>query len=73
MPAWNSLVGVCANSCLVFYLFIWVRCVQGTDWSGTIKVGNFAQWGLSYIQSVSKNLALGVDITYLGKPPFNQV
>jgi hypothetical protein len=47
--------------------------MQGTDWSGTIKVGNFAQWGLSYIQSVSKNLALGVDITYLGKPPFNQV
>jgi mitochondrial import receptor subunit TOM40 len=45
---------------------------KGTDWYGQAKIGSYAQWGLSYLQSVSNNLALGVDFTYLGRPPFNQ-
>ncbi|KAJ1490545.1 eukaryotic porin/Tom40, partial [Baffinella frigidus] len=46
---------------------------KGGDWFGQLKVGSFAQWGLSYLQSVTKNLAVGVDLTYLGRPPFNQM
>ena len=29
-----------------------------------------AQYGFSYLQSVTKNLALGVDFLYLGRPPY---
>mmetsp|Transcript_1144 Transcript_1144/g.2477 ORF Transcript_1144/g.2477 Transcript_1144/m.2477 type:complete len:295 (-) Transcript_1144:475-1359(-) len=45
---------------------------KGSDWYGSLKMGSFAQWGLSYIQSVSQNLSLGVDLTYLGRLPYGQ-
>ena len=44
---------------------------KGSDWFGQAKMGSYAQWGLSYMQSVTRNLSLGLDYTYLGRPPFN--
>jgi len=44
---------------------------KGSDWFGQAKMGSFAQWGLSYMQSVTRNLSLGLDYTYLGRPPYN--
>ena len=44
---------------------------KGSDWFGQVKMGSFAQWGLSYMQSVTRNLSLGIEFTYLGRPPYN--
>jgi mitochondrial import receptor subunit TOM40 len=44
---------------------------KGSDWCGQLKFGSFAQWGFNYMQSLTKSLSVGVDFTYLGRPPFN--
>jgi mitochondrial import receptor subunit TOM40 len=44
---------------------------KGSDWFGQLKFGSFAQWGFNYMQSITKSLSLGLDYTYLGRPPFN--
>lgn len=44
---------------------------KGSDWFGQAKMGSFAQWGFSYMQSITRNLSLGLDYTYLGRPPYN--
>jgi len=45
---------------------------KGSDWSLTAKAGSYAQFGLSYLQSVTRNLSLGLDFMYVGKLPMNQ-
>lgn len=43
---------------------------KGSDYYATFKFGSMAQYGFSYLQSVTRNLALGIDYMYIGRPPY---
>ncbi|EKX33332.1 hypothetical protein GUITHDRAFT_166503 [Guillardia theta CCMP2712] len=45
---------------------------KGSDWFAQCKIGSMAQFGFSYLQSITRSLSLGLDFMYLGRPPFNQ-
>lgn len=42
---------------------------KGTDWFAQFKLGSMAQYGFSYLQSITRNLSLGIEFLYMGRPP----
>jgi len=43
---------------------------KGSDYFAQFKFGSMAQYGFSYLQSVTRNLSLGLDFLYIGRPPY---